>query len=198
MLASHYLLQLLIAPVYCHISYIFCCKNRVMRLGKNKRKGKSMEKMDKCPEKKLAHALEQPVLKSRKEIHHFLRSTVELGSPSCPVFIYLVFIHLPSIHLYITSRLVLHPHLSWFDCMPRILRIHCLTLQYMHCKYVCAISHLWAPHKPLLVVGRVREIRHTTIIALVRIHKYHILRDLRGSYNKKLWVLFWKSWKTPE
>jgi hypothetical protein len=30
---------------------------------------------------------------------------------------------------------------------------------------------------------RMRERRHNIIIALVRIHKYHILRDLRGSYK---------------
>jgi hypothetical protein len=42
---------------------------------------------------------------------------------------------------------------------------------------------------------RMRERRHTTIIALERIHKYHILRDLRGSYKGNSEFYFENPWK---
>ena len=41
-----------------------------------------------------------------------------------------------------------------------------------------------------LISCRVRERRHTTIIALVRIHKYHIFRDLRESYKRNFEFYF--------
>ena len=45
----------------------------------------------------------------------------------------------PPPHIY---PLHIYPHtcISWFDCMTRFFLIHCFTLQYMLCKYVCAVS----------------------------------------------------------
>jgi hypothetical protein len=76
--------------------------------------------------------------------------------------------------------------------------IHGLTLWYMLCKYVYAVSlHLWAPYKPISY--RVRERRHHDYSALIQ--KYYIfwekregetlLLPWRGSRN----TTYWETWE---
>jgi hypothetical protein len=93
--------------------------------------------------------------------------------------------------------------------------IHSLTRQYMHCKYIWAISIPMNSTKALLVLGWEREgtpkiclkpkilhilrgeIRHNLSNALVRIHKYHILRELWESYLRNSEFYLQTFMKTP-
>ena len=107
----------------------------------------------------------------------FSRSIVELGYPP-----------------YISN---IYPHTTYLDFIVWLnsLWIHCLTLQYMHCKYALAFLPTYELH--ISLSSRNRK-RHNIFIALVMIHKYHIYWETWECHTMESLCFILKTYKNSK
>jgi hypothetical protein len=86
---------------------------------------------------------------------------------------------LATIYIHLPPHIHTHAHLDlivWLVPLDPLFDFTIYALQVCMCWLHTHELHI-------SLIYRVRERRHNTITALVKIHKYHKLRDLRGSYK---------------
>jgi hypothetical protein len=82
-------------------------------------------------------------------------------------------------HIYLPLHIHTYAHLDLIVWLVNLDPLFDFTVYALQVCICCLHTH----KLHISLSCRVRERRHNITIALVRIHKYHTLRDLRGSYK---------------